>query len=81
MEIKKNSQCKRERERERLVRGMRGAIWVSKFNSAHEKATESERREQERERAKTRVRGKYAEAQKAPAICCRRGGPARTAVS
>lgn len=59
METKKNSRCERERERKRegLVRGMRGAIWVSKFNSAHEKATESERREQERERAKTEYVG------------------------
>jgi len=38
-----------ERERER-VKGARDAIWVSKFNSAHEKVTESERREKEKER-------------------------------
>lgn len=47
------------RERERLVRGARGAIWVSKFNSAHEKATEGERRERERETERERAKTEY----------------------
>lgn len=43
-------------EREGLVRGVRGAIWVSKFNSTHEKATESE---QESKREKEQRHGTW----------------------
>lgn len=72
MENTKNGRCARERERG-LVRDARGAIWVSKFNSAREKATEGHGEKRVRVRkSEDRVRGKCAEAQKAPAICCRR---------
>lgn len=74
MENTKNSRCVREKERG-LVRGARGAIWVSKFNSAHEKATEGERREQERERARTAYVGSV-QKRKRPRPSAAGGGPA-----
>lgn len=67
---------KNDRERARggggIVRGGRGAIWVSKFNSAHEKAKESEEKRTRERKSEDKVRGKCAEAQKALAICSRR---------